>query len=212
MLLAAGAVLFGVAGLPDRTVNVSDPVSAVSLAAGSGNEYDSAVFAYSQDPTNLFAPVYAIAPTGAEDVTVTSADGDVHGTQDFEVSSLGFPVDTFTGNVEYAPVSSPLDPFGSPYEEVVTATGTPGTVLPENTAFLITEFGAGYGNVLEESMNSAGTSATVGDFLLTPFGDENITPIVDLFLPAGVTSATDVDPGSAPDPSMLTDLFSSMGL
>ena len=33
-------------------------------------------------------------------------------------------------------------------------------------------------------MNAAGTDVTVGDFVLTPFGDENITPIVDLFLPA----------------------------
>jgi hypothetical protein len=55
-------------------------------------------------------------------------------------------------------------------------------LLPENTGLLIKEFGVGYGNVLEDSMNDAGTSATFGDFLLTPFGDENITPIVDFFL------------------------------
>ena len=46
-------------------------------------------------------------------------------------------------------------------------------------------------------MNTAGTSATVGDFVLTPFGDENITPIVDLFLPQGVgiTDAAWNNPG-----------------
>lgn len=49
-------------------------------------------------------------------------------------------------------------------------------------AAAVEEFGSGYGNVLEESMNAAGTSDTVGGFLLTPFGDENITPIVDFLL------------------------------
>ena len=80
--------------------------------------------------------------------------------------------------------------FGLPsgYSEEITTLGGTGTVLPDQpTSFLISEFGLGYGNVFkEESMNSAGTSATVGDFILTPFGNENITPIVDLFLPQGV--------------------------
>ena len=88
----------------------------------------------------------------------------------------------------------------------ITTLGSPGTLLPESTGFLIDEFGLGYGNVLEESMNSAGTSATVGDFILTPFGDENITPIVDLFLPQGVGIT---DAAGAVDPSSFADLLSS---
>jgi hypothetical protein len=64
---------------------------------------------------------------------------------------------------------------------------------------LISEFGLGYGNVFEESMTSAGTSATVGDFILTPFGNENITPIVDLFLPQGV-GINDLMAGAAAEP------------
>jgi hypothetical protein len=58
-------------------------------------------------------------------------------------------------------------------------------------------------------MNTAGTSATVGDFILTPFGDENISPIVDLFLPAGVGIA---DAAGAVDPLAFGDLLSSIGL
>jgi hypothetical protein len=176
--LAAAMIGMGIA----PAAHADDLATDIGLAATSGNQYDPAVFDYSADPTNLFSPVYTIAPTGAEDVTATDASGDVFGTQDFSVSTFGIPVDTFTGNVEYSPVSSPLDPFGSPYVEDINVAGTPGTLLPENTGFLIEEFGAGYGNVLEESMNDAGTSTTVGDFLLTPFGDENITPVVDFFL------------------------------
>ncbi len=177
---------------------------ATSASSATGNQYDPAVFDYSADPSNLFSPAYLIQPVGPEDVTVTDASGDVFGTQDFSVSTFGIPVDNFTGHVEYSPVSSPLDLFGNPYVEDINVAGTPGTLLPENTGFLITEFGSGYGNVLEEAMNSAGTSATVGDFILTPFGDENITPIVDLFLPPGITDAV--------DPSSFADLLSSIGL
>jgi hypothetical protein len=104
-------------------------------------------------------------------------------------------------------VSSPLDPFGSPYVEDINVAGVPGTLLPENTGFLVEEFGAGYGNVLEESMNAAGTSDTVGDFLLTPFGDENITPIVDFFL--NYTGGPLADAAGAVDPSAFADLLSS---
>jgi hypothetical protein len=176
--LAAAMIGMGVA----PAARADDLSTDIGLAASSGNQYDPAVFDYSQDPSNLFSPVYTVEPTGPEDVMVTSASGDIYGTQDFTISSLGIPVDTFTGSVEYSPVSSPLDLFGSPYVEDINVAGTPGTLLPENTGFLIEEFGAGYGNVLEESMNNAGTSATVGDFLLTPFGDENITPIVEFLL------------------------------
>jgi hypothetical protein len=177
---AVAAAMIGAAGAPAARADDISPD--IGLAASSGNQYDPAVFDYSSDPSNLFAPVYTVEPTGPEDVVVTSASGDIYGTQDFTISSLGIPVDTFTGSVEYSPVSSPLDPFGNPYVEDINVAGTPGTLLPENTGFLIEEFGAGYGNVLEESMNDAGTSATIGDFLLTPFGDENITPIVDFLL------------------------------
>lgn len=182
---------------------------ATSAASVAGNQYDPAVFDYSADPSNLFSPVYTVAPVGPEDVTVTDASGDVFGTQDFSVSELGFPVDTFTGNVEYSPVSSPLDIFGSPYGEDINVAGVPGTVLPENTGFLITEFGGGWGNVMDVAMNSTGTSATVGDFLMTPFGTENITPIVDFFLNY---TGTLPEAATAVDPPSFVDLLSSIGL
>jgi hypothetical protein len=194
MLAAAGAAIFGIAGLPAAHADTDDP----------------AVFDYSSDPSNLFSPVYTITPTGPEDVEVTDASGDVFGTQDFTITELGIPVDTFTGNVEYSPVSSPLDIFGSPYVEDINVVGVPGTLLPENTGFLVEEFGGGYGNVLEESMNAAGTSSTVGDFILTPFGDENITPIVDFLLNYTGTPLTDA--AGAVDPSSFADLLSSIGL
>jgi hypothetical protein len=185
----------------------------IGLATASGahaDEYDPAVFAYSADPDNVFSPVYTIAPTGPEDVSVTDASGDVFGTQDFTISEFGFPVSTFTGGVEYSPISSPLDPFGGPYGEDINVVGVPGTLLPENTGFLVEEFGGGYGNVFEEAMNTAGTSATVGDFILTPFGDENITPIVDFLLNYTGTPLT--DGAGAVDPSSFVDLLSSIGL
>jgi hypothetical protein len=196
----------------------------IGMATAHADTDDPAVVPYSPDPSNVFSPVYTITPTGAEDVSVTDGAGDVFGTQDFTISELGFPVDTFTGNVEYTP--TPFDEatglsgilsqlgqdFGLPggYSEEITTLGGTGTVLPdEPTGFLISEFGLGYGNVFEESMNSAGTSATVGDFVLTPFGDENITPIVDLFLPQGVGIT---DAAGAVDPSSFADLLSSIGL
>jgi hypothetical protein len=79
-------------------------------------------------------------------------------------------------------------------------------VLPENTGFLIEEFGSGYGNVLEKSMNAAGTDVTVRDFLPIPFGGENITPIVEFLLSY---TGTLTDAGSAVDPSSFADLLSS---
>lgn len=188
---AAGDDSVGTAGDP-----FFNAAAAVPLAASTGNEYDPAVVPYSQDPSNLFAPVYTIAPVGPEDVTVTdSTTGTVYGTQDFSVSSLGFPVDTFTGNVEYTPfqftqadglagILTELDQLlglSGGYTEEITAPGSAGTVLPDSTGFLISEYGFGYGNVFEESVNAAGTSSTIGDFLLTPFGDLNISPLVDLF-------------------------------
>ena len=196
----------------------------IGMATAHADTDDPAVVPYSPDPSNVFSPVYTITPTGAEDVSVTDGAGDVFGTQDFTISELGFPVDTFTGNVEYTP--TPFDEatglsgilsqlgqdFGLPggYSEEITTLGGTGTVLPdEPTSFLIDEFGFGYGNVFEESMNSAGTSATVGDFILTPYGDENITPIVDLFLPQGVGIT---DAAGAVDPSSFADLLSSIGL
>lgn len=196
----------------------------IGMATAHADTDDPAVVPYSPDPSNVFSPVYTITPTGAEDVSVTDGAGDVYGTQDFTISELGFPVDTFTGNVEYTPtlfdgatglsgiLSQLSQDFGLPggYSEEITTLGGTGTVLPdEPTSFLISEFGLGYGNVFEESMNTAGTSATVGDFILTPFGDENITPIVDLFLPQGVGIT---DAAGAVDPSSFVDLLSSIGL
>jgi len=187
-------------------------VAAAMISAGvpaaHADTDDPAVFDYSQDPTNIFSPVYTIQPTGPEDVVGTDAYGDVYGTQDFTVSELGFPVDTFTGGVEYGAVSSPLDPFGSPYVEDISVEGVPGTVLPENTGFLVEEFGAGYGNVLEEQMDDAGTSTIIGDYLLSPFGDTNITSIVDYLMNY---TGTLTDAASAVDPSSFADLLSSIG-
>jgi hypothetical protein len=197
--------VFGLGG-PVATGAAADSAATLATAASSANPDDPAVFDYSADPTNIFSPVYSIQPTGAEDVVSTDASGDVIGTQDFTVSELGFPVDTFTGGVEYSPVSSPLDPFGSPYVEDISFAGAPGTVLPDNTGFLVEEFGGGWGNVLEEA-NITGTSPIIGDFLTTPFGTENVTPIVDLFLPPGITDAV-----GAVDPSSFADLLSSIGL
>ncbi len=196
----------------------------IGMATAHADTDDPAVVPYSPDPSNLFSPVYTITPTGAEDVSVTDGAGDVFGTQDFTISELGFPVDTFTGNVEYTPtpfdeatglsgiLSQLSQDFGLPggYSEEITTLGGTGTVLPdEPTGFLIDDFGLGYGNVFEESMNTAGTSATVGDFILTPYGDENITPIVDLFLPQGIGIT---DAAGAVDPSSFADLLSSIGL
>jgi hypothetical protein len=181
---------------------------ATSAATATGNQYDPAVFAYSADPNNLFSPVYTISPTGPEEFISTDASGNVIGTQDFTVSYFGIPVDTFNGGVEYAPVSSPLDPFGSPYVEDVSFTGAPGTLLPDNTGFLVEEFGGGWGNVLEEA-NITGTSPIIGDFLTTPFGTENLTPIVDFFLNY---TGTLPEATSTIDPSSFVDLLSSIGL
>ena len=209
-LLAAAAMI----GMGTAHADTPDDVIGQTLAAASSdNQYDPAVFDYSANPSNLFSPVYTITPTGPEDVEVTDAAGDVYGTQDFTISDFGIPVDTFSGSVEYTPLTGTGLSFISGelggYSETITTLGSPGTLLPESTGFLIDEFGLGYGNVFEESMNSAGTSATVGDFILTPFGDENITPIVDLFLPQGVGIT---DAASAVDPSSFADLLSSIGL
>jgi hypothetical protein len=208
--VATGAAADSAATLATAVTGTPDDVVGQTLAAASSNQYDPAVFDYSADPSNLFSPVYSIQPVGPEDVTVTDASGDVFGTQDFSVSSFGIPVDTFTGNVEYSPVSSPLDLFGNPYIEDINVAGEPGTLLPENTSFLVSEFGSGYGNVLAESMNSAGTDVTVGDFILTPFGDENITPIVEFLL--NYTGTPLADAAGAVDPWAFTDLLSSIGL
>lgn len=209
--LSAGLGMAGIAamvGLSTATVAHADAGDALIAAASSANPDDPAVFYYSADPTNVFSPVYTITPTGAEDVISTDGSGDIVGTQEFTVSYFGIPLDTFNGGVEYSPVSSPLDPFGSPYVEDVSTLGAPGTLLPDNTGFLVEEFGGGYG-YLTDVANITGTSPTVGDFLLTPFGPDNITTFVNDFLNfAG--SATDT--ASAVDPSSFVDLLSSIGL
>jgi hypothetical protein len=50
----------------------------------------------------------------------------------------------------------------------------------------------------------------LGDYILTPFGDDNITPIVDFFL--NYTGGPLTDATSAVDPSSFVDLLSSIGL
>jgi hypothetical protein len=80
--------------------------------------------------------------------------------------------------------------------------------LPENTGFLVTQFGGGWGNVLEEA-NITGSSTTVGDFLETPFGNENITPIIEYLM--NYTGSLS-EAASAVDPSSFADLLSSIGL
>ena len=233
--LAAAMIGVGVAPVANATGDdsvgiASSIVSDTAVAVSSGNQFDPAVVPYSPDPSNLFAPVYTIAPVGPEQAVSTVTDPnnvdttDTFGTQDFSLSSLGFPVDTFTGNVEYTP--TPFDAaagssgilsqlsqelgFGSGYSEEIFTSGGTGTVLPDEfTGFLIDEFGFGYGNVFEESMNTAGTSTTVGDFVLTPFGNENITPIVDFLM--NITG-TLPEATSTVDPSSFVDLLSSIGL
>lgn len=233
--LAAAMIGVGVAPVANATGDDSvgiagSTVSDTAVAVSSGNQFDPAVVPYSPDPSNLFAPVYTIAPAGPEQAISTVTDPnnmdttDTFGTQDFSVSSLGFPVDTFTGNVEYTP--TPFDAaagsagilsqlsqelgFGGGYSEEIFTSGGTGTVLPaEFTGFLIDEFGFGYGNVFEESMNTGGTSSTIGDFVLTPFGNENITPIIDFLM--NITG-TLPQATSAVDPSSFVDLLSSMGL
>lgn len=195
LALAGAAAMIGLATASAAHADVDDP----------------AIFYYSADPSNVFSPVYTIAPTGAEDVISTDGSGDIVGTQDFSVSYFGIPLDTFTGGVEYSPVSSPLDPFGSPYVEDISTTGSPGTLLPENTGFLVEEFGGGYGYEMDVPINSTGPFTSVGDFLLTPFGPENITSFVNLFLNDAGT-LTGADTASAIDPGTFADLLSSIGL
>lgn len=199
--LGAGAGFAGVAAM----------IGLATAAGAHADEYDPASFLYSADPTNVFSPVYNVAPTGAETVISTDASGDVIGTQEFTVSEFGFPVDTFTGGVEYSP-GDPSNPlallFGNPYIEDISFAGAPGTLIPDNTGFLVEQFGGGWGNVLEEA-NITGSSPVIGDFLETPFGNENITPIIEYLMnyTGSLTEAT-----SAVDPSSFVDLLSSIGL
>lgn len=191
-LAGSAAVLgVGVAGADsgdDVIGQTLDIARALPAAGGSNTEYFPSSLPYSADPSNIFSPVYTIEPTGPAEGVSTSTSGAVTGTQDFEVSSLGLPVDTFTGNFEYNPLSIAFDPFGNPYGTFIDVTGSPGTLVPDNTGFLVDEFGSGYGNVFEESVNAAGTSSTIGDFVLTPFGDWNISPIVDFFASSAATN------------------------
>jgi hypothetical protein len=212
--LGAGAGLAGIAamvGLSTAAAVHADAGDTLLAAASSANPDDPAVFYYSADPTNIFSPVYSIAPTGAEDVISTDASGDVIGTQEFTLSYFGIPLDTFTGGVEYSP-GDPSNPlallFGNPYVEDVSTLGASGTLIPDNTGFLVTQFGGGYGFELEEA-NITGTSPVVGDFLTTPFGPENVTNFVNEFLNfAGSVTGT----ASAVDPSSFVDLLSSIGI
>ncbi len=161
---------------------ITDAAATAPLAASLSNEYFPASIPYSADPANPFSPVYTIEPVGAPEVSVTTASGEVDGTQAFSVDTLGIPVGTFTGQFDYSPISSPAFIFGNPYGDFILATDTTGTPVPEGTGFLLDEFGFGFGNVFESSENVANTAYTVGDFLLTPYGDINISPIVEALM------------------------------
>lgn len=184
--LVATAAVLGMAtaraDTPDDVIGPAANTTATDpLAASVGNEYIPAALPYSADPTNLFSPVYTVEPVGPPDVSVTTASGEVYGTQDFDVDSLGIPVGTFTGQFEYSPISNPAFVFGNPYGDTILATDSSGPV-PDGTGFLVDEFGFGYGNVFESSENAANTAYTVGDFVLTPYGDINISPIIEFLM------------------------------
>src|SRR6201999_2187784 len=125
--IGAGLAAAAMIGVGTAHADTPDDVIGQALAAASSaNPDDPAVFYYSADPTNVFSPIYTITPTGAEDVISTDASGDGVGTQEFTVSELGFPVDTFTGGVEYSP-GDPSNPlallFGNPYLEDISMLG-----------------------------------------------------------------------------------------
>jgi hypothetical protein len=173
----AGADASDVLGPVTDTATLAAPLAAASSSA----DYFPASIPYTADPSNIFAPVYQIEPIGAPDVSpVTPAGGGVEGTQEFGVYSLGFPVETFTGQFNYSLIDNPAFIFGNPYGDAILATDTSGTsVVPDGQGFLLDEFGFGYGNVLETSENATNTAYNVGDFILTPYGDYNISPLVD---------------------------------
>ena len=175
----------------------------IGMATAHADTDDPAVVPYSPDPSNVFSPVYTITPTGAEDVSVTDGAGDVFGTQDFTISEVRVSgghvhrqcrihANAFRRRNRLIRNSESARPGLRAARRLQRGdhhAGGTGTVLPdEPTSFLISEFGFGYGNVFEVSMNTAGTSATVGDFVLTPFGTDNITPIVDFFFPRASAS------------------------
>jgi hypothetical protein len=67
LLVAAGAAIIGLAASPAARADDGASVTEIGLSAASaGNQYDPAVFDYSANPSNLFAPVYTITPTGPE--------------------------------------------------------------------------------------------------------------------------------------------------
>ena len=59
------------------------------------------------------------------------------------------------------------------------------------------------------SQHLPGSSPVIGDFLETPFGNENITPLIE-YLMNYTGSLTEA--ASAVDPSSFVDLLSSIGL
>jgi hypothetical protein len=184
-LAATAAVLSaGTAGAdtPDVLGPVTDTATSVAplAAADSSTDYFPASIPYTADPSNVFAPVYQIEPIGSPDVSsVIPAGGGVEGTQEFGVYSLGFPVETFTGQFDYSLLDSPAFVFGNPFGDFILATDASGTIVPNGEGFLLDEFGFGFGNVFESSENATNTAYNVADFILTPYGDYNISPLVD---------------------------------
>ena len=88
--LGAGVGLAGLAAMIGLATATGAHADGIDAAVSSANQYDPAVVPYSADPSNVFSPVYEIAPTGPEDVSVTDGAGDVFGTQDFTLSDPRF--------------------------------------------------------------------------------------------------------------------------
>lgn len=210
--LGIGAALAAIPGTAAADTTDMDSVAAALF--GGANSNDPAVIPYSADPLNIFSPVYTIKPIGPEvpgtpEVgTPYGSDGTIYTqqdfinslpTQEFGVYSLGLVQDgTFTGHVEYTPTTlqdnglsgivSELDQMlggSGGYTETVYSTAAGSGGVPSGPAVLdVTEFGAGYGFALEGTTDAENT--TEGFFLLTPFGDWNMTPMIDLFDPTAV--------------------------
>lgn len=74
--------------------------------------------------------------------------------------------------------------FSVTYSEQIFPDFDGDPTLPEETSFIISGFGSGFSNVFEDQTDTAGTQIAVGDYLVTPWGDANLTPFVDFLDPA----------------------------
>jgi hypothetical protein len=122
---------------------ITDAAAAAPLAASLSNGYFPAAIPYSADPANPFAPVYTIEPVGAPEVSVTTASGEVDGTQAFSVDALGIPVGTFTGQFDYSRRSQARPSFSA--TPTVTSSSRltpPAHPFPKAPAFCSTNSGS----------------------------------------------------------------------